>query len=115
VSPYRETRDEIRRNTTHFVEVFVDCPVDVAEARDTEGWYARARRGEVEQFTAVNAPYEPPLAPEVHIHSDAESIEAAAQRVVSTLEAMGLIPPASHEDSARVDEMRRRLAALGYA
>jgi adenylyl-sulfate kinase len=115
VSPYRETRDEIRRNTTHFVEVFVDCPVDVAEGRDREGWYARARRGEVEQFTAVNAPYEPPAAPEVHVHSDRESIADAAARVIGTLETMGLVPPPGREDTARVEEMRRRLAALGYA
>lgn len=115
VSPYRETRDEIRRNTTNFVEVFVDCPVDVAEKRDTEGWYERARRGEIEQFTGVNAPYEAPLAPEVHVHSDRESIDSASQRVIATLEAMGLVPAAGHDDSARVEEMRRRLASLGYA
>jgi adenylyl-sulfate kinase len=115
VSPYRETRDEIRRNTTNFVEVFVDCPVDVAEGRDKDGWYARARRGEVEEFTAVNAPYEAPVAPEVHIHSDIESVETAARQVVSKLEAMGLVPPAGQEDSLRVEEMRRRLAALGYS
>jgi hypothetical protein len=51
----------------------------------------------------------------VHILSDRESIDEAAKRVIATLEAMGLIPPAGHEDSARVDEMRRRLASLGYA
>lgn len=113
VSPYRATRDEVRRNTTHFVEIFVDCPVDVAERRDTDGWYARARRGEVEEFTGVNAPYEPPLDPEVHIHSDIESVEGAAAKVLARLESLELIPPVDDEAAQRA-EIRRRLAALGY-
>jgi len=113
VSPYRATRDEVRRNTKRFVEVYVECPVEVAEKRDTDGWYARARRGEVEEFTGVNAPYEPPVSPEVHIHSDRESIEDAAANVLSRLEQLQLIPRA---DEARTqDEIRKRLAALGYS
>jgi adenylyl-sulfate kinase len=113
VSPYRATRDEVRRNTKRFVEVYVECPVEVAERRDTDGWYARARRGEVEEFTGVNAPYEPPVSPEVHIHSDRESIEDAAANVLSRLEQLQLIPRA---DEARTqDEIRKRLAALGYS
>ncbi|HEX6314746.1 MAG TPA: adenylyl-sulfate kinase, partial [Gemmatimonadaceae bacterium] len=63
VSPYRASRNEVRRNTTNFVEIFVECPVEVAEQRDTDGWYERARRGEVEEFTGVNAPYEAPESP----------------------------------------------------
>ena len=112
VSPYRATRDEVRRNTTRFVEVYVECPVDVAEARDTDGWYARARRGEVEEFTGVNAPYEPPVAPEVHIHSDRESVDAAADKVIARLEELHVV--AREVDERTQDEMRKRLAALGY-
>mgnify|MGYP001558644642 CR=1 FL=1 len=114
VSPYRATREEVRRNTTHFVEVFVDCPVGVAEARDREGWYARARRGEVEEFTGVNAPYEPPDAPEVHVHADQETVDQAATKVLHTLEELELIPRVEGESAAQIDEIRRRLAALGY-
>jgi adenylyl-sulfate kinase len=114
VSPFRATRDEVRRNTPRFVEVYVDCPVDVAERRDTEGWYARARRGEVEDFTGVNAPYEPPEAPEVHIHADRESAENAADSVVRKLEEMQLVPTASLAGTAGMDDVQRRLAALGY-
>ncbi len=113
VSPYRATRDEVRRNTTRFVEVYVECPVDVAEARDTDGWYARARRGEVEEFTGVNAPYEPPVAPEVHIHSDRESVDAAADKVIARLEELHVV--AREVDERTQDEMRKRLAALGYS
>ncbi len=113
VSPYRATRDEVRRHTHHFVEVYVECPVEVAEQRDTDGWYARARRGEVEEFTGINAPYEPPGTPEVHIRSDRETVDAAADKVMSRLEELELIPRALDERSQ--DEMRRRLAALGYS
>ena len=112
VSPYRATRDEVRRNTRNFVEVYVECPVEVAEARDTDGWYARARRGEVEEFTGVNAPYEPPAAPEVHIHSDRESVDEAATKVIALLEHRQLIPRDAGERTQ--DEIRKRLAALGY-
>ena len=112
VSPYRATRDEVRRNTKRFVEVYVECPVEVAEQRDTDGWYARARRGEVEEFTGVNAPYEPPLSPEVHVRSDLETVDEAATKVIVRLEELDLVP---RFDEARAqDEIRRRLAALGF-
>ncbi len=115
VSPYRETRDEVRHNVTNFVEVFVDCPVAVAESRDPEGKYERARRGEFGFFTGVNAPYEAPLQPEVHVHSDRESVADAVWRVTHALEMMDLIPPPlSGGQSAQEAELRRRLAALGY-
>ena len=112
VSPYRATRDEVRRNTPTFVEIYVECPVDVAEQRDTDGWYQRARRGEVEEFTGVNAPYEPPLVPEVHIRSDRESVDEAASRVIAKLEGMSIIP--DFDEARAQDEIRRRLAALGF-
>jgi adenylylsulfate kinase len=112
VSPYRATRDEVRRNTRRFVEVYVECPVEVAEQRDSDGWYAKARRGEVEEFTGVNAPYEPPLSPEVHIHSDHESVQDGAAKVIARLEELQFIPRAADERSQ--EEMKKRLAALGY-
>jgi adenylyl-sulfate kinase len=112
VSPYRATRDEVRRNTTRFVEVYVECPVDVAEKRDTDGWYARARRGEVEEFTGVNAPYEPPLAPEVHVRSDLETVDEAATKVIARLEELEVIT--RFDEAKAQDEIRRRLAALGF-
>lgn len=115
VSPFRATRDEVRRNTTNFLEVFVDCPVAVAEARDPDGMYARARRGEIEEFTGVNAPYEPPESPEVHIHAERESVHDAAWKVLRTLEMIGIIPSAPDvERSQQEDDIRRRLASLGY-
>ena len=115
VSPYRKARREVRQNTTNFVEVFVDCPVEVAEARDTEGKYARARRGEIPEFTGLSAPYEEPQDPEVHVHSDRESVEEAAWRVVQALERLGIVPASGDAgQSAQAEELRRRLGALGY-
>jgi adenylylsulfate kinase len=115
ISPYRATREEIRQNVTNFVEVFVDVPVEVAERRDTQGLYARARRGELVDFTGVNAPYEVPEAPEVHIHAHRESVDQAASKVVRSLELMRLVPPADiGEQLPDEEEIRRRLAGLGY-
>jgi adenylyl-sulfate kinase len=115
VSPYRASRGEVRRNTTNFVEVYVECAVEVAEARDTDGMYARARRGEIEEFTGVNAPYEPPEAPEVHINSATETVNEGVRKVIRTLEALGVI--GTQADAAREgteEEISRRLARLGY-
>lgn len=116
VSPYRSTRDEVRANVTNFIEIFVDCPLAVAESRDTEGAYAKARRGEIEEFTGVNAPYEPPERPEVHIHSDRETPDVAANKVITTLEVLGIIPLAGigGGPSSNEEEIRERLAGLGY-
>jgi adenylyl-sulfate kinase len=113
VSPYRATRDEVRRHTTTFVEIYVECPVEIAEQRDADGWYARARRGEVEEFTGVNAPYEPPTSPEVHIRSDRESVDEAATKVITRLIDLDLVPRRFDEATAQA-EIRRRLAALGF-
>jgi adenylyl-sulfate kinase len=114
VSPYRASRDEVRRNTTNFVEVYVECPVEVAEARDKDGLYAKARRGEIAEFTGVTAPYEPPEAPEVHILSSVDSVEQATRKVVWTLETLGLVSPSTSSASAQEREIQRRLASLGY-
>lgn len=117
VSPYRATRNEIRERVTNFIEIFVDASLAVAERRDSEGLYALARKGEIEDFTGVSAPYEPPESPEVHIQSDRESVESAAAKVVKTLELIGIIPVAEGHDRLNVadeDEVRRRLAGLGY-
>jgi adenylyl-sulfate kinase len=115
VSPYRTSRDEVRRNTTNFIEVHVHCPVAVAASRDADGMYAAARRGEIEEFTGVNAPYETPLSPEVYVDSSVESVDQAAWKVIRTLEMVGIIPPeGGKERDTQEDEIRRRLASLGY-
>ncbi len=93
ISPYREIRDEVRAQIDHFVEVFVDTPIEVCEERDTKGLYAKARTGEILQFTGVSDPYEPPLAPEVRVVTHDRAVAASAAQVLSYLEESGLTRP----------------------
>jgi sulfate adenylyltransferase len=94
VSPYRETRDEVRAMVgPEFVEVFVDTPLDVVEQRDVKGWYAKARAGEVPEFTGVSDPYEPPLEPELTLTTTDTTPEANAQLVLEYLESRGILAP----------------------
>ena len=94
ISPYRADRDQARGLITEgrFIEVFVDCPLEVCEERDTKGLYKKARAGEIKEFTGISAPYEPPLNPEVRINSAELSIEECAAAVVSVLVKAGLVP-----------------------
>ena len=71
ISPYRATRNEVRKmvGDEHFVEVFVDTPIDVCEQRDVKGLYARARRGQITGFTGVDDPYEEPINPEITLET----------------------------------------------
>jgi adenylyl-sulfate kinase len=91
ISPYRAVREEIRSRIANFVEVYVECPLDVVAGRDVKGLYKKAIAGEIPQFTGVSDPYEPPLHPEVVVHSDRQSPEESANRVWAKLEELGLI------------------------
>lgn len=95
VSPYRATRDEVRSMLPDgaFVEVFVDTPIEVCEARDVKGWYAKARNGEVSGLTGIDDPYEPPLAPELRLETVGTSVDANARLVLELLEARGDLAP----------------------
>src|SRR5262245_43215380 len=92
ISPYREVRDEVRRaHEAPFIEAFVDCSLDELVRRDRKGLYAKALRGEVPHFTGVSDPYEPPLAPEIHVHTDRDSIAARQASIVAWLQDRGLL------------------------
>ena len=117
ISPYREIRDEIRRITAApFVEVYVECPLGVLVERDVKGLYKKALAGEIKNFTGVDDPYEAPGAPEIMIHSAAESPEASAARIVSKLAELGMVESAADGAYSEEDEqeVRARLQALGY-
>lgn len=96
VSPYRQTRDEVRAmvGSDSFVEAFVDTPIEVCEERDVKGLYARARAGEVPSFTGVDDPYEPPLHAELVLHTTETTPEANARIALTALEARGFLDPA---------------------
>jgi sulfate adenylyltransferase len=93
VSPYRQTRDEVRGmvDPEQFIEVYVDTPLEICEQRDVKGWYAKARSGEVSSFTGVDDPYEPPLHPELVLHTVDSSTEANARLVLAEFEARGIL------------------------
>jgi adenylyl-sulfate kinase len=91
ISPYRALRDEVRARIPSFVEVYMECPVEVLIERDVKGLYKKALSGEIPRFTGISDPYEAPLAPEVIIHSDRETPEEAVARIWTTLERLGLV------------------------
>jgi adenylyl-sulfate kinase len=100
ISPYRETRDQVRRSIGNFVEVFVDCPIDVCIERDVKGLYEKALAGEIKEFTGVSDPYEAPLRPEITIHTDQETPPESATRIVAYLEEIGFLAPVADEVAA---------------
>jgi adenylylsulfate kinase len=96
ISPYRADRDQVRAlmGEGDFIEVFVDCPVEVCERRDPKGLYKKARAGQLPEFTGISAPYEPPLNPELSVHTDRESEAESLQHLLQYLERRGYIPRA---------------------
>ena len=76
-----------------FCEVFVDTPLDVAEERDPKGFYKKARRGELKNFTGIDSPYERPENPEIRIDTTLTAPEDAAEMIVAHLIAMGVLDP----------------------
>lgn len=119
ISPYREIRDEARRDIRNFVEVFVDCPLEICELRDVKGLYARARAGEIAHFTGISDPYEPPITPEVTLHTDRETPEESVEKIMTALGELGYLGyefatvggSYTPDEEALVEE---RLKNLGY-
>lgn len=83
ISPFEFSRNQIRKSLPEnkFIEVFVNCPVEVCEERDVKGLYKKARTGETQNFTGVSSPYHPPSAPEIELRTDILSIEESAKIV----------------------------------
>ena len=92
ISPYRDVRDEVRRDHEGtLVEVFVDCPLQELIRRDTKGLYAKALRGEIQHFTGVSDPYESRLSPDIHIRTDVESVAESRAKIVQWLTRHGFV------------------------
>ena len=93
ISPYRAERGLARDTVAEgeFLEIFVDTPVDECRRRDPKGLYAKADAGQLRNFTGVDAPYEPPLAPELHLPTLEQSAEALAEQVVADLQRRGIV------------------------
>ena len=94
ISPYKEARDQVRRDIGEdFIEVFVDCPVEVCAERDVKGLYKKAYAGEIKEFTGVSDPYEAPAAPELTLRTNEEDAAESAKRVITKLEELGYLDP----------------------
>ena len=90
ISPYSDVRDEVRSKITNFVEVYMECPLEVLVERDAKGLYRRALAGEIKNFTGVDDPYEPPLHPEVRCLTDGREMpEQSAAKVMAYLAERG--------------------------
>jgi adenylylsulfate kinase len=89
ISPYRAERDRVRKSAAResdFIEVFVECPLEVCEERDPKGLYVKARAGKIPEFTGISAPYEEPLKPEIVIHTASYSVEECVNQLLDYLE-----------------------------
>lgn len=92
ISPYQAMRDYVRRETTNFIEVFVDAPLTVCAERDVKGLYAKAFAGQIPLFTGVSDPYEAPENPEIVVHTDQETVQESVAKILDYLEWRAFIP-----------------------
>jgi adenylylsulfate kinase len=98
ISPYRDDRDQVRalheEAGMEFIEIYVDCSLEAAESRDPKGLYKKARAGEIKNFTGIDDPYEEPSSPEIHLHSDQQSLAEEVAIILAALKERGIISAA---------------------
>lgn len=95
ISPYQAIRERVRLETTRFIEVYVDASLDAVIERDVKGLYKKAIAGEIENFTGISDPFEPPEDPEIHIHTDHQTPLESANQILAYLEDVSLVPYAN--------------------
>jgi len=93
ISPFRDGRRKVRSMMPHgdFIEIYVDCPIEVCESRDAKGLYQKARNGEINQFTGISSPYEPPEAQELIVNTSQEALKESATKVLNLLKERGIV------------------------
>jgi adenylyl-sulfate kinase len=92
ISPYQAVRDQVRAETTNFLEVFIDAPLAVVMERDVKGLYEKAIAGEIPNFTGISDPFEAPARPDIHIRTDQLTVEESAQKIIDQLQQLGFVP-----------------------
>jgi adenylyl-sulfate kinase len=116
ISPYIARRDKSREEIGRFVEVYVECPLETLIERDVKGLYEKALAGEIENFTGISDPYEPPPHPEIVVNSSTQTIEESLVIILKRLRELGYL--ATDDESAYDDDEEKqvedRLRALGY-
>jgi adenylyl-sulfate kinase len=117
ISPYRSVRAKVSEEVGDFVEVYCYAPLETLIERDVKGLYKKAMAGEIENFTGISDPYEPPENPDVTIDSSTETIDQSLAKILQKLEELGYLPSAEDDQAYTADEeaeIEARLAALGY-
>jgi adenylyl-sulfate kinase len=118
ISHYIERRNKSRQEIGNFVECYVECPLDTLIERDVKGLYKKAMAGEIQNFTGVSDPYEPPPNPEITVNSATQTIEESTAIILRRLEKLGYLTPTEPQDGAydeeEEQEVEDRLRALGY-
>src|SRR5215213_1553128 len=107
ISPYRQARDQVRTQVEVFVEVHVAAPVSTCAQRDPKGLYAKALAGQITNFTGVSDPYEPPLEPELTLHTDTQSVDDSVHQVLTWLEANHLTTPTGPDGTSLPNRYKR--------
>ena len=92
ISPYARAREAAREQIGNFVEVYVECTLEVVKQRDVKGLYAKAERGEIAHFTGVSDPYEAPEQPDVTVQTHRESVEESVAKILAYLEREQYLP-----------------------
>ena len=100
ISPYREVRDQNRRQIGHFIEVYVQCSIEALTKRDVKGLYKKALAGEIQHFTGVSDPYEPPLHPEIIVDTERQTEPESLRAILEYLERHGWIPSTAESSLA---------------
>lgn len=85
ISPYKSSRDQARAAIGNFMEVYVNAPLEICEARDPKGLYRKARSGMIQRFTGIDQPYEAPLSPDMECHTDIESVPESSGKVIASV------------------------------
>jgi adenylyl-sulfate kinase len=117
ISPYRAVRAKVKQEVGNFVEVYCYAPLEALIERDVKGLYKKALAGEIENFTGVSDPYEPPTNPDVTIDSSTETVEESLAKILRRLEELGYVPPSEETEPYTAEEeaeIEARLEALGY-
>jgi len=94
VSPFQADRDRARAlvDSGDFIEIYCAAGLDVCEQRDTKGLYAKARAGQIQEFTGISSPYEEPTSPELRIDTGSQSLDQSVEQVLAYLESQGVVP-----------------------
>jgi len=108
ISPFRADRERVRQIAAHgdYLEIYVRCPIEVCEERDVKGLYARARAGEIPDFTGISSPYEAPDNPELTVDTDVHDLDASVEMVLGLMRSRGIINGGLSERTAPPAEVQ---------